>query len=301
MPQGIKINQFVIGGCAIIVGLTGVASYISNSTTNSLIESNKWVNHTYAIKTQLKELEKSLIDAETGQRGFIITKEERYLEPFNLAKTQLKNTLWEIKNKISDNSAQIKTLREIEKLSQAKMDELTTTINMKRVGQEQELLNVILSDKGKKLMDEIREKMNAMLEAEDQSLAERQKQADQIQNFAVFVNWGNFFCIVIVTIAVCLGIILIPSRALARALQTAFHLADRVAAGDFTSNVEITADDEIGKLMAALKTMTQKLSSLIRQVQGSGIQVTTSATQIAASGKQLEATLTEQVASTNQV
>jgi methyl-accepting chemotaxis protein WspA len=301
MQQGIKINQFVIGGCAIIVALTGVTSYISNSTNSSLIESNRWVNHTYAVKSQLKELEKILVDAETGQRGFIITNEEKYLEPFNAAKTKLDGTFSEIETKIPDNLEQVKRLGEIDKLSQVKMAEMEETIIKKRAGQEQELLALILSDKGKKIMDEIRVKMNEMLEVEDKSLAERQKQANQIQSFAVFVNWGSFFCIVIVTIAVSLGIILIPSRALARALQTAFNLADRVSAGDLTSNVEITTDDEIGKLMAALKTMTQKLSTLIRQVQGSGIQVTTSATQVGASGKQLEATLAEQIASTNQV
>ncbi|BAZ50004.1 methyl-accepting chemotaxis sensory transducer [Nostoc sp. NIES-4103] len=301
MQKGIKINQFVIGGCAIIVALTGVTSYISNSINNSLIESNGWVNHTYAVKAQLKELENILVDAETGQRGFIITKQERYLEPFNSAEPRLKDSFLEIKNQVFDNSDQVKRLGAIENLSQAKIEELEATINMKRVGKEKELLALILSDKGKKIMDEIRVKMNEMLEVEDKSLEERQKQANQIQSFAVFVSWGNFFCIVIVTVAVSLGIILIPSRALARALQTAFNLADRVSAGDLTSNVEISANDEIGKLMAALKTMTQKLSTLIRQVQGSGIQVTTSATQIAASGKQLETTISEQVASTNQV
>ncbi len=86
MQQGIKINQFVIGGCTIIVVLTGLASYLANSTNNSLIESNKWVSHTYAVKAELKEMEKTLVDAETGQRGFIITNKTQYLEPFNKAK-----------------------------------------------------------------------------------------------------------------------------------------------------------------------------------------------------------------------
>ncbi|WP_413200991.1 methyl-accepting chemotaxis protein [Nostoc piscinale] len=301
MPRGIKINHFIMGGCTLIVGLTGIASYISNSNTNLLIASNNWVNQTYAIKSQLKELEKFLLDAETGQRGFIITKEERYLEPYKLAQFKLKDTFIQVRSKILDNSRQVKTLGEIEQLSQAKMAELETTIKMRRLGQEKELLALILSDQGKNLMDDIRLKMNEMLAVVDQSLVERQKQASQIQRVAVLVNWGTFLGIVIVTITVCLAIILIPSRELARSLQTAFHLADKVAAGDFTSNVEITANDEINKLMAALQTMKQKLSTLIRQVQSSGIQVTTSATQIAAAGKQLETTISEQVASTNQV
>jgi methyl-accepting chemotaxis protein WspA len=79
-------------------------------------------------------------------------------------------------------------------------------------------------------------------------------------------------------------------------------VAQQVSAGDLTTEVPITQDqDEIGKLMVAFRTMTQNLNSLIHQVQQSGILITASATQIAASGKQLEATMTEQVASTNEV
>ena len=79
-------------------------------------------------------------------------------------------------------------------------------------------------------------------------------------------------------------------------------VAQKISTGDLTTRVQATGDlDEIGKLETAFRTMTENLSSLIRQVQQSGIQITSSATQIAASGKQLEATITEQVASTNQV
>ncbi len=79
--------------------------------------------------------------------------------------------------------------------------------------------------------------------------------------------------------------------------------AEKVATGDLSAKVEVfdNTKDEIGKLQIAFVRMTDNLNSLIRQVQQSGIQITSSATQIAASGKQLEATITEQVASTNQV
>ncbi|MBD2197063.1 MULTISPECIES: methyl-accepting chemotaxis protein [Calothrix] len=301
MQQGIKINQFVIGGCTIIVALTGVTSILANATNKSLIESNKWLSHTYAVKTELKEISKILIDAETGQRGFIITNKPQYLEPYNQAKSVIKDNFIGLKNKLSNNPEQVKKLIKIEELSRQKMAELEETIQLRNSGKEKEVLALINSDEGKTIMDDIRVQMDEMLLIEDQTLEERQKQANQIQMFAGFVSWGNFLCIFIVTLAVALAIILIPSRALARSLQTAFNLAEKVSAGDLTSHVEVTSNDEIGKLMATLKSMTQKLSSLIRQVQSSGIQVTTSATQIAASGKQLEATLAEQVASTNQV
>lgn len=79
-------------------------------------------------------------------------------------------------------------------------------------------------------------------------------------------------------------------------------VAEKVSAGDLTTKVQVSEDqDEVGRLMSAFRSMTDNLNSLVRQVQQSGIQITTSATQIAASGKELEATMTEQVASTNQV
>jgi methyl-accepting chemotaxis protein WspA len=79
-------------------------------------------------------------------------------------------------------------------------------------------------------------------------------------------------------------------------------VAEKISAGDLTTQVPATeAQDEVGKLESAFRTMSGNLNSLIRQVQKTGIVITTSASQIATSGKQLEATLTEQAASTNQV
>ena len=67
-------------------------------------------------------------------------------------------------------------------------------------------------------------------------------------------------------------------------------VAERISTGDLTTSIELTgADDEIGKLQKAFQVMSKNLNTLIQQVQRSGILITTSATQIAASGKQLEA------------
>ena len=79
-------------------------------------------------------------------------------------------------------------------------------------------------------------------------------------------------------------------------------VAENVAGGDLTRNLPDTEDgDELGKLQNAIHVMVDNLSLLVRQIQSSGVQITTSATEIAASGKQLEATVAEQLASTNEV
>ncbi|MBD2414369.1 methyl-accepting chemotaxis protein [Nostoc calcicola FACHB-389] len=301
MQQGIRINQFVMGGFGVILVLTAITSFISKSATDSLIDSLTLLNHTYSVKFYLKEIEKNLVDAETGQRGFLITNKSEYLQPYNNAINKVKDNIKELSNKITDNEKQINNLDIVENSVQEKFQELAETISLKQSGKQQELLALILSDKGKRIMDVIREKLDEMLQIEEQLLEERQKQASQVQAFTNFMNLANFFCILIVSIIVSLVIIRILSFSLSRSLQSAFSIAERVSAGDLTTQIEVTTDDEIGRLMASLKNMIANLNLLVRQVQNSGILVTTSATQIAASGKQLEGTISEQVASTNEV
>jgi methyl-accepting chemotaxis protein len=70
---------------------------------------------------------------------------------------------------------------------------------------------------------------------------------------------------------------------------------------DLERRMQVASQDEIGTLAAGFNVMLQHLAGLVRRVQQTGIEVTSSATQLAASGKQLESMMTEQVASTHEV
>lgn len=150
-----------------------------------------------------------------------------------------------------------------------------------------------------------RESTEAMLEL----LSYNVSLAEAARNSAARGVLRSIFWIVVGTIigpltAVLFGIYFSNAiaRPLGRKISRVVGVAEQISEGDLTTQVQLTEDkDEIGKLLTAFGVMTQNLNSLIRQVQQSGIQVTTSATQISASGKQLEATVTEQVASINQV
>jgi methyl-accepting chemotaxis protein WspA len=301
MQQGLKLNQFVIAGCGLIVLLASVTAYITKKTNEDLVTNANLVSKIYSVKENLKHLEKLLLDSETGQRGFIITKREEYLEPFQNAKEELDKTFEIIEEDFQNNNLKIANLKKIKELAQQKNEVSEETIQLKKLNKEKELMNYFFANKGKKAMDDIRREIDKLLQIEDEELREKQKQVNQLQTFSDLVIWSTFVFLCITVIAVCLAIILIPGRALSRSLQNAFTLAEKVSDGDLTVEVEVTSTDVIGKLMATLKDMAYNLSNLIRKVQQSGIQATSSATQIAASGKQLETTLTEQVASTNEV
>ena len=294
--QGVKINQLVLRGFGIVVVLTSIATVTAQFTTRTLSESNRWVAHTYQVIAELRGLEKTLVDAETGQRGFIYTNQPRYLEPYDAAIETLDESFSELKVLIADNPEQLERLDLVEDLADQKLEELATTISLKRQGQEQATLDLVLSDLGKELMGDMRRQLAEMVTVEQQLLAERQQSAERIQTLAIVVQWLGLIAISGVAIMVSLTM----TRTLNRSLQAAFKVAERVAEGDLTANIEVDSTDEIGKIIDKIKHMAHRLAGLIAGVQRSGIEVTSSATHIAASGKQLEATLREQATTTTE-
>ncbi|MFH1243793.1 MAG: methyl-accepting chemotaxis protein, partial [Pseudomonadota bacterium] len=91
------------------------------------------------------------------------------------------------------------------------------------------------------------------------------------------------------------------ARRISAPISQAVTIAKKVAEGDFTATVDVRSEDETGHLLLALKGMTENLNSLVGQVQRSGIQVSSSSTELAATAREQEAVMTSQVESTNRV
>lgn len=102
-------------------------------------------------------------------------------------------------------------------------------------------------------------------------------------------------------LALVVASVIITRRAVATPLVYLQQAAALIAQGDFDVHIATRSRDVVGQLATALDRMRTSLQQLFAAVQRSSMQVTNSATQLAASGKQLESTVTEQVASTNQV
>jgi methyl-accepting chemotaxis protein WspA len=91
------------------------------------------------------------------------------------------------------------------------------------------------------------------------------------------------------------------TRSITVPLQHAVETAQRVAAGDLTAHIDVRTRDETGQLLAALKNMLQSLAKIVGEVQNSGIQVNSSVTAVAATGKEQQATASEIAATTTEI
>jgi PAS domain S-box-containing protein len=167
----------------VVIAAIGVSAYVS---TQRLLEANRWVTHTHQVIEGLEQVLSVLKDAETGQRGFVLTGQQRYLEPYNAATGQVKHDIDALAALTHDNAAQQESLEQVGKLTDAKLAELQKIIQLRSKSGLESALPVILSDRGKKIMDELRRVVAEMQAREQHLLEERNTAADAAANRTIW-------------------------------------------------------------------------------------------------------------------
>lgn len=191
MQYKFKLGRVVTFGFSSILLVMVMLGIISKFTMNKLVESNSWVSHSYKVKGNLENITKLLVDAETGQRGFILTQKSQYLEPYNLSIANFEETFDEVNKLIQDNPEQVTHLNKIRQLAEGKMAELAETIALAQQGKRQEAMTIILSNQGKQIMDNLRSELVQMNQIEEDLLLDRQASAKQTAFMADTVSLGG--------------------------------------------------------------------------------------------------------------
>lgn len=195
-----NLRQVLPSGFGIVFLVVIINSIVSDRSTNTLEDAAEWVAHTYQVKVFLAKLEKTLVDAETGQRGFIYSGEEVFLEPYDKAVSSIDDQIENLAKNISDNAVQTNNLQEVRELARKKLEELETTIAYKRAGREAELRKLVLSGLGRQIMDDIRVEIEEMEKIEDRLLDERSQTAKGASILVRIVNFGSLAIILIVCV-----------------------------------------------------------------------------------------------------
>jgi signal transduction histidine kinase len=159
-----------------IIALIAAAGY-RNEIRDT--ESRNMLIHTYEVSLRLQRTFSVLQDAETGQRGYILTGQDSYLQPFYDAVDQARHQIRSLSELTADNPSQQERLVEIQSLMEKKFDELQETISLRKENGLEAALQVVLTGKGKSLMDNIRQVMGQMQDEEDRLLRQRETKLQQ--------------------------------------------------------------------------------------------------------------------------
>jgi methyl-accepting chemotaxis protein len=139
---------------------------------------------TYAVIDRLSELISVLKDAETGQRGYLLTGNDTYLEPYRLADASIDNVIKQLRDLTADNPIQAHRLEQALPLIQSKMAELKQTIELRRNGGFDAALKIVATGQGKTYMDQLRQVVTEMDNEERTSLREEKTRTDFGASFA---------------------------------------------------------------------------------------------------------------------
>jgi PAS domain S-box-containing protein len=127
------------------------------------------VLHSRQVLFELEQVESLLKDAETGQRGFLYTGDQKYLAPYQSAVSQIKPHLANLEQLTADDPAQQTRINMLRFRSTEKLDELAQTISLFQSGKQDEARTLVLSDIGLSYMNDIRS-IIAQMEEEESSL-----------------------------------------------------------------------------------------------------------------------------------
>jgi two-component sensor histidine kinase len=165
----------------LVLAAAAASLYLVRTVDSQLAD----IGDTYEVRRQARELMLAVVDAETGQRGYLLTQDSAYLDPYNRAVASMDSTYAELMRLVSDNEAQRIRLDVLEPNLQAKRAEMAQTIEMMSAGDVANALALLRSDEGKSLMDSIRGTIRAFIAEEDARLIERNGQVEGYRQMLV--------------------------------------------------------------------------------------------------------------------
>ncbi|MCW5213097.1 CHASE3 domain-containing protein, partial [Desulfobulbus sp. TB] len=216
-------------------------------------EKLQWVNHTNEVIIETKNLLSAMQDAETGQRGFLLTKDTAYLKPYHTGVINAKKRCATLRRLTPDNKVQQERLEAIEESMQLKFDELEKTIQLTQSNQYTEALELVNQDIGKRYMDEIR-RIVADFVMSEKILLERRK-GDFREHKAMIKT------LVIVEIVFFIFLALVTISFLQRNLFASLRLlltnTEKMERGEKIDATDMLPRDEMGYLLSAFFKMNE--------------------------------------------
>jgi len=190
-------------GFLIAVAATVVVARFSYNALKDTVGGAQRVTNTREVLEHLQTLLSIVKDAETGQRGFMLTGNESYVRPYTNAKSTLADEIATAHALVADDLRQQRRLQALEQLCADKMTELAQTIALRRQGDAAGALAIVRTNRGNELMERIRTVTAEMAGEERRILAAHQAEwlgAWRVSSFAI-MGGAAFLLAFIVAVA----------------------------------------------------------------------------------------------------
>ncbi|MBF9266997.1 methyl-accepting chemotaxis protein, partial [Paracidovorax cattleyae] len=302
--RSLTVSQRLLIAFGLVIAIFIAVAATALVSSRSLAEAESWNEHTYQVLDRSNTLLNSMVNMETGARGFLLSGDEKFLEPWNSGGQEFNKTLPDIKALTADNPVQQRRLdamkaRETEfasvlsDLIKARRDVTAGGMNM------QDFIAQFGQGKDKAVMDGFRALQKELDQAESSLLAERKARADRLRSF----NTGVILIGSTLAVATAVALGLWVTRSITRQLggepNYATGIVRQIAQGNLAVDVETRNGDQTS-LLAGMKDMRDQLARVVGQVRQSSDSIATGSTQIATGNADLSQRTEEQASNLQQ-
>ena len=161
------LNKKIITAFATAVFSLGFSGWLSYQIPEKHDTANNWVKHTSRVITELEATLSIIKDAETGQRGYTITGDESYLEPYNQANAEINRRIEQLHSLTQDNPNQQRRIAILKPQINARFSRLKRTIEVRRTQGLNAAVAMVSEGSGKQDMDAIRRTIAEMKQEEN--------------------------------------------------------------------------------------------------------------------------------------
>src|SRR5262249_37268562 len=131
-----------------LVALLAIA-WVAYRSTDDLLETTRLTTETYTVVDALDQVVSDLVDAETGQRGFLLTGDPAYLGPYLSATDDIDADLTTLRTAAAQSSSRLEQIDHLEALSIARMAGIGRTIDLAKSGDKQAAIDAVASGRGR--------------------------------------------------------------------------------------------------------------------------------------------------------
>ena len=171
-----SLNSKITAGFGAALAILAIVEFISYRSTNQLVETSRQLTHSQRVLESLGAVLTTMDDAETGQRGYMLTGKDSYLQPYDVANAHVSEVLESLDKLTVNNPAQQRDISSLESLIKQKQDELAATIALRKANKAIEADQLVLSGKGKQAMDDVRALLAKMQKREKDLMDTRTSQ-----------------------------------------------------------------------------------------------------------------------------
>ncbi|HET8828894.1 MAG TPA: response regulator [Pelobium sp.] len=196
--KNISFKAWISIGIVVSLALVLLVSYSSYKSLQAVSKDQIWVTHSQKVISKCEGIIKLVIDAETGQRGFLLTKKTEFLEPYKNAVDRLDRDLSDLENLVSDNPLEIKNTQTLRLLIKDRLTHLTRVIE--RSKNEKNNAYQLVEDLtfGKTQMDALRSQIRTIIDIESTLLIKRNELSEKSAQRAIFIIFGGSVLIVLI-------------------------------------------------------------------------------------------------------